>query len=85
MHARLIVDNMLLMGSDCPEGQAEKPQGFAVALGFADPAEAERVYNELSVNGSVQMALQETFWARRFAMFTDQFGTPWMINCEKPA
>jgi PhnB protein len=31
------------------------------------------------------MPLQETFWAARFAMFRDRFGTPWMINCEKPA
>jgi PhnB protein len=29
------------------------------------------------------MELQETFWAQRFAMFVDKFGTPWMINCEK--
>ena len=26
------------------------------------------------------MHLGETFWAERFAMFTDKFGTPWMIN-----
>jgi PhnB protein len=31
------------------------------------------------------MPLQETFWAARFAMFIDQFGTPWMINCGKQA
>jgi PhnB protein len=30
------------------------------------------------------MPLQETFWALRFAMLSDKFGTPWMINCEKP-
>jgi PhnB protein len=30
------------------------------------------------------MALQETFWAHRFAMFQDRFGTPWMINASKP-
>jgi PhnB protein len=29
------------------------------------------------------MPIQETFWAQRFGMLTDQFGTPWMINCEK--
>jgi PhnB protein len=29
------------------------------------------------------MPMEETFWAQRFAMFTDKFGTPWMINCEK--
>jgi uncharacterized glyoxalase superfamily protein PhnB len=30
------------------------------------------------------MPIQETFWARRFGMLVDKFGTPWMINCEKP-
>jgi PhnB protein len=29
--------------------------------------------------------LQETFWAAKFGMLTDQFGISWMINCEKPA
>ena len=28
------------------------------------------------------MPLGPTFWAARFGMFTDQFGVPWMINCE---
>jgi PhnB protein len=30
------------------------------------------------------MPIQETFWATRFGMLADQFGTPWMVNCEKP-
>jgi PhnB protein len=30
------------------------------------------------------MPIQETFWAQRFGMVTDRFGTPWMINCMKP-
>jgi PhnB protein len=30
------------------------------------------------------MPLEETFWAHRFGMCVDKFGTPWMINCEKP-
>ena len=29
------------------------------------------------------MPIQETFWAPRFGMLVDQFGTPWMVNCEK--
>jgi len=28
------------------------------------------------------MPLQQTFWAKRFGMCVDQFGIPWMINCE---
>jgi uncharacterized glyoxalase superfamily protein PhnB len=48
------------------------------------PAEAERLFNALAKGGSVRMALEETFWAHKFGMLTDRFGTPWMINCEKP-
>jgi len=31
------------------------------------------------------MSVQETFWAARFGIVTDRFGTPWMINCEPAA
>jgi PhnB protein len=37
----------------------------------------------LAEDGTVRMPIQETFWATRFGMLTDRFGTPWMINCEK--
>jgi PhnB protein len=32
----------------------------------------------------VRAPLSETFWAKKFGMLVDKFGTPWMINCEKP-
>jgi PhnB protein len=31
----------------------------------------------------VKVPIAETFWAERFGMLVDQFGAPWMINCEK--
>ena len=37
----------------------------------------------LAVNGLIKMPPTETFWAHRFGMVVDQFGTPWMINCGK--
>jgi PhnB protein len=84
MHARLIVGDKALMGSDAPQQFRQKMAGFSVTISVDEPAEAEQIYQALSEGGEVRMALQETFWARRFAMFTDRFGTPWMINCEKP-
>jgi PhnB protein len=47
-----------------------------------DPAEAERVFSELGEGGVVQMPIGETFWARRFGMLVDRFGTSWSINGE---
>jgi PhnB protein len=47
-----------------------------------DTSEAERVFRELSEEGSVRMPLAKTFWAARFGMLVDRFGIPWLINCE---
>jgi PhnB protein len=84
LHARFVMGNSVLMGSDAPPERYEKPQGFSVSLSIEKPADAERVFKALSEKATVQMPLAETFWAQRFGMLTDQFGIPWMINCEKP-
>jgi PhnB protein len=84
MHARMMVGDTILMGSDAAPEYYQKAQGLTVTLNIPDAAEAERVYAELSAGGTVQMAIQETFWATRFATFADKYGTPWMVNCEKP-
>ncbi len=82
MHIRMNVGTSVLMGSDGPGDHYRAPQGFSVSLNLKDVTEAERIYAALSANGTVMMAMQQTFWAKRFAMLTDQFGIPWMINCE---
>jgi PhnB protein len=85
MHVGLMVDDQELMGSDNPPGYDEKPQGFSVSINLSDPLKAERIFNTLAENGTVKMPLQQTFWAYRFGMLVDQFGVPWMINCEQAA
>jgi PhnB protein len=85
MHARLVVGDQVLMGSDVPANRYETPRGFSVTLNMSQPSEADRVFAALSENGQVHMPIQETFWAARFGMLVDQFGTPWMVNCEKAA
>src|SRR6478735_6984544 len=82
---RLVWDHKVLMGSDAPPGMSEDMKGFSVTLGIDKPAEAERIFHALAEDGTVRMPIQETFWATRFGMLTDRFGTPWMINCEKAA
>jgi len=85
MHARMTVGDVVLMGSDAPPDHYQAPQGFSLSIGAKDPAEAERIFNELAQNGKVQMPLQKTFWAVRFGMVVDRFGIPWMVNCEQAA
>ena len=86
LHAALTLpDNQVLMGSDPPPGNYEQPRGFSVALNPKSVEEAERIFKALSENGNVKMPMQQTFWAARFGMLVDRFGTPWMVNCEKAA
>ena len=85
LHGRISLNGQVIMASDCPPEHYQKPQGFFVTLSIKEPAEAERVFQALSENGAVNMPIQETFWAVRFGMLTDQFGIPWMVNCEKTA
>jgi len=84
MHARLKVGDRSLMGGDVPSRHASKPQGFCVSLQIDDPAEAERVFGALAEGGQVSMPMGPTFFAQRFGMLIDRFGTPWMVNCPQP-
>ena len=84
MHARITLGDEVLMGSDPPPDHYEPIKGISISLGIDKPEEAERIFHALAENGTVRMPIQKTFWAIRFGMLVDQFGTPWMINCEEP-
>lgn len=85
MHGNMMVGDVVLMGSDASPDDYHKPQGITVTIGITEPAEAERVFAALAQGGTVTMPIGETFWALRFGMLVDQFGIPWMVNCERPA
>lgn len=86
LHAHLTLEGQVLMGSDCqPQQPYEGMKGFSLSLNPSDIPTAERLFAALSENGNVIMPLTQTFWAARFGMVTDQFGVPWMVNCEASA
>jgi PhnB protein len=82
MHVCLKVGDSLLMGSDAPPDRYKASKGFSVNIAVDQPVEAERIFHALSENGTVGMPIQKTFWAERWGMVIDQFGIPWMVNCE---
>ncbi|MBP2316190.1 VOC family protein [Azospirillum soli] len=70
-----------IMASDVPDGMYDTPKGFAVSIAPPSRAEFDRIFEALAKDAkSMGMPPGETFWAERFAMFTDRFGTPWMLN-----
>ena len=85
LHAGLAVGDGVLEGCDAMPGEYKRPQSFCVMFRPKDAKDAERIFNGLAEDGTVQIPIAETFWALRFGKVIDRFGMPWLINCEKPA
>jgi PhnB protein len=77
LHARMDLGGTEISGADIPGYQPMR--SAYLSLTVDSDAEADRVYGLLSDGGQLFMPMQETFFASRFAMLRDRFGTSWML------
>ena len=77
LHARIEIGDSVLMGADIPN--AEPMRSAYLTLRVESAKEAERLYEILSKEGEIFMKMEQTFFASRFAMLRDKFGTSWML------
>jgi PhnB protein len=81
MNMSMRLGGATIMASDNTEAMYNRPQGFRISIAPASGEDFDRIFDTLAKDAlSVEMAPVETFWAERFAMFTDRYGTPWMLN-----
>jgi len=81
LHVRMNLGGTELLGADIPSYQPMRSAYLSLTLTSSE--EAERVFGLLSEGGQVFMPMQETFFASRFAMLRDRFGTSWMLDHPK--
>jgi PhnB protein len=84
LHARIDIGETILMGSDVPPERFQPMRSAYLSLSVTSSEEAESIYSLLSEGGEIFMPMEETFFAFRFAMLRDKFGTSWMIIHERP-
>ena len=77
LHAQIEIGSGVLMGADIPT--AEPMRSAYITLSTTDEEETERIYNLLSDGGQIFVKMDKTFFASRFAMLRDKFGTNWML------
>ena len=84
LHATLNLGGTEIMAADMPPGRFQPMRSAYLALKLESAEETERIYAVLTEGGEVFMPIQETFFALRFGMMRDRFGTSWMVICERP-
>ena len=80
MHTSFRVGETTVMASDGCSTDKPKFEGFSLSVSVPNENEADRVFNELSKGGKVEMPLAKTFWSPRFGMVEDKFGIGWMVS-----
>ena len=86
MHVSLpIGDGSVLMGSDSnsASGVVTFGQNISISINTKSKEEADKLFNGLSVGGTVTMPMSQTFWGAYFGMFADKFGISWMVNFDE--
>lgn len=84
LHARIELGGTTVFGADVPPDRFQPMRSAYLSLSVDSTPEAERIYALLIEGGQVFMKMEETFFAHRFAMFRDRFGTSWMLMHERP-
>ena len=79
LHARIELGGQVVMGADIPPNVFKPMRSAYLTLMLDSDDEAERVYALLADGGEIFMKMEQTFFASRFAMLRDKFGTSWML------
>jgi PhnB protein len=84
LHARIVIAGAEILASDAPPDRFQPMRSAYLALAVDSNEEAERVHKLLADGGEIFMPMEETFFAHRFSMLRDKFGTSWMIIHARP-
>ena len=79
LHARLQLGDGVISGADVPADRFQPMRSAYLTLTLDTTADAERIYALLSEGGQIFMKMDKSFFAERFAMLRDRFGTSWML------
>ena len=77
LHAIIEIGGTLVRGADVPNAEPMRSAYLTLRLDTAE--KAEHIYNLFSQDGEIFMKMEKTFFANRFAMLRDKFGTSWML------
>lgn len=85
MHACLRINGAEILMSDGMRSGPLDFQCMSLSLSVDTEAEADRLFNALARDGTVQMPIAKTFFSPRFGAVADKFGVSWMVVAQSAA
>lgn len=83
MHIALPIGKNILMANDVPEFMGrvnENENRSKISISAESKEEAIKLFDGLSVGGTIEMPIADSPWGSYFGMFRDKFGIEWMID-----
>ncbi|CAN5583243.1 VOC family protein [soil metagenome] len=88
MHISLPLGNgTILMATDALESMGQKlivGNNSYILLSPESKEEADRLFNDLSAGGTVEMPMGDVPWGDYYGSLKDKFGIHWMVDYEYP-
>ena len=84
MHIELPIGPVALMGNDVPEmfgPTNENEHRSKIVIRAENKVEASQLFYKLSIDGVIEVPLDESTWGTFFGMFRDKFGIEWIVEC----
>jgi PhnB protein len=88
MHITLPIGKNVLMANDVPEHMGrvnENENRSKISVSAESREEADKIFNGLSVGGTVEMPIADSPWGSYFAMFRDKYGIEWTVEFDPKA
>ncbi len=79
----LISPTSMLVGNDVPEfmGKVNESENRSkILINTENKNDAERIFNELSIDGVVEGTIGDSPWGTYAGMFRDKYGIEWIIE-----
>lgn len=86
MRIALPIGNNILIANDVPEFMGrvnENENRSKIAVVAESKEEAEKIFNGLSVGGTIEMPMGDSPWGSYFGMFRDKYGIEWTVEFAK--
>jgi PhnB protein len=83
LHISLPIGQNTLIANDVPSflGRVNEDENRSkISVSAESREEADKIFNSLSVGGSVEMPIEDSPWGSYYGMFRDKYGIEWIVE-----